>query len=106
MAKFVYLYSGGRMPESDAEQVAVMKAWDAWFHRLGDAIVDPGSPFTPSLRHISSSGAVSSESAGAVASGYTILQAESLDAAVQAGLDCPILQAGGQITVHEVLPVM
>ena len=31
MANFVLLYSGGSMPESQAEQAAVMQAWMAWF---------------------------------------------------------------------------
>ena len=29
MAKFILLYSGGSMPESEAEVAAVMKAWEA-----------------------------------------------------------------------------
>ncbi len=35
MANFVLLYSGGSMPETEAEQAAVMQAWGAWFGQLG-----------------------------------------------------------------------
>src|SRR5205823_86479 len=38
MANFVLLYSGGSMPETQAEQAAVMKAWEAWFGGLGSAL--------------------------------------------------------------------
>jgi len=46
MANFVLLYSGGSMPESEAERAAVMQAWGAWFGALGSAVVDGGNPFT------------------------------------------------------------
>src|SRR6266705_2582581 len=47
MANFVLLYSGGSMPETEAEQAAVMQAWGAWFGQLGSALVNGGNPFTP-----------------------------------------------------------
>ena len=31
MANYLLLYTGGSMPESPAEQEAVMQAWNAWF---------------------------------------------------------------------------
>ena len=47
MAKFILLYGGGSMPESEAEVAAVMKAWETWYGELGEAVLDPGDPFTP-----------------------------------------------------------
>ena len=38
MTDYLLLYSGGSMPESEAEQAAVMKAWDEWMHALGDGL--------------------------------------------------------------------
>ena len=35
MAKFILAYHGGGMPETEAEQAAVMAAWGAWFGNLG-----------------------------------------------------------------------
>ena len=46
MATYLLLYSGGRMPESEAEQAAVMQAWTGWFGVLGSALVDGGNPTT------------------------------------------------------------
>ncbi|HKF37191.1 MAG TPA: hypothetical protein VKB35_09845 [Ktedonobacteraceae bacterium] len=46
MANYLLLYSGGRMPESEAEQAAVMQAWTSWFGELGSALVDGGNPTT------------------------------------------------------------
>ena len=58
MAKYLLLYEGGSMPETDAERDAVMKAWDSWFHTLGGALADGGNPFTPASKKISADGSI------------------------------------------------
>ncbi len=79
---YVLLYSGGRMPESDEEQATVMKAWEVWMQGLGPALKDGGNPFTPGAsKTITADGAVR-DGAGS-ASGYSILTADSLDAATE-----------------------
>ncbi len=106
MANFVLVYSGGGMAESEAEQAAIMQAWGAWFGGLGSALVDGGNPFTPAAKSIASNGKVSDGPVGTMATGYSILKADSLDAAVEASKSCPVLQSGGQVTVYETFPVM
>jgi len=106
MAKFVLLYSGGSMPATEAEQAAVLQAWGAWYDGMGSAVVDPGNPFTPMAKSISSDGTVSDGPAGTMASGYTIISADSLDAATGMAKGCPVLQGGGQISVYETFNVM
>jgi len=106
MANFVLLYSGGSMPETQAEQAAVIQAWTAWYGELGSAVVDAGNPFTPVAKSIASDGTVSEGPVGSMASGYTVIKADSLDAAVQVARRCPVLQGGAKITVYETFPVM
>jgi len=106
MANFVLLYSGGSMPESQAEQAAAMQAWEAWFHQLGSAVVDGGNPFTPVAKSIASNGTVSDGPVGTMASGYSVIKADSLDAAVELARRCPVLQGGARISVFETFPVM
>src|SRR5215813_12994941 len=101
MAKFVLLYSGGSMPETETEQAAVLQAWTAWYEGLGRAVVDPGNPFTPMAKSITSDGTVSDGPIGTSASGYTIVDAGSLDEAVGMAKECPVLQGGAQISVYE-----
>ena len=106
MAKYVLLYSGGSMPETEAEQAAVMQAWGAWFGVLGSALVDQGNPFTGQAKSIASDGSVSDGAGDKAASGYSIIQADSLDAATTLAQGCPVLQGGAQITVLETFEVM
>lgn len=106
MANYLLLYSGGSMPATEAEQKAVMDAWTAWYTGLGEAVVDPGNPFTPMAKSVSSDGKVHDGPAGTMASGYTIIKAGSLDAAALLARGCPVLQGGAQITVYETFNVM
>jgi len=94
------------MPETQAEQAAVIQAWTAWYGELGSAVVDAGNPFTPVAKSIASDGTVSEGPVGTMASGYTVIKADSLDAAVQVARRCPVVQGGARITVYETFPVM
>ena len=104
MADYLLLYSGGKMPETQEAQAAVMAAWTAWFGELGSALKDGGNPFTGQAKSIASDGSVG-EGAGS-ASGYSILEADSLDAAVAMAKGCPVLQGGATISVYETFKVM
>jgi hypothetical protein len=107
MAKFLLLFhGGGAMPQTEAESAKVLKAWETWYTALGKAVVDPGNPFTPAAKKVASNGAVSNGPAGTMASGYTILEAESLDKAAKMAQSCPILTSGGEISVYETFNVM
>ncbi len=105
MANFLLLYSGGSMPETPAEQAEVMQAWGAWFGKLGSALVDGGNPFTPVAKRIAKDSSVSDAPAG-TASGYSVIKADSMGAAVELARACPVLLGGAQITVYETFPVM
>ena len=106
MANFVLIYSGGSMPESKIEQAAVLQAWGAWYGKLGSAVVDGGDPFTPKTKRIARDGTVSDGPVGTLASGYSILKADSLGAAVEMAKSCPVLHGGGQISVYETFQAM
>jgi hypothetical protein len=103
MSNYLLVYTGGNgMPESEAEQAAVMGAWGAWMGSLGDALVDGGNPVSGS-KQIASDGTVSDGAVGShPATGYSIIKADSHDAAVALAKQCPIIGVHkGQITVYE-----
>ena len=104
MAKYLLLYAGGSMPETEAEQAAVMTAWTNWFTELGPAVVDPGNPFNADSKTISAGPKI--VDAKATASGYSVIEADSLDAATDLAKGCPVLSGGASIGVYETFEVM
>jgi hypothetical protein len=106
MADFVLLYRGGSTPESEEERAAVTDAWTSWFGELGGAVKDGGNPFTESARHVRAYGSIGDVPASGMATGYSIVQAGSLDEATAVAKGCPVLTSGGEIEVYETFPVM
>ena len=104
MAKYLLLYAGGSMPETEAEQAAVMTAWTNWFTELGPAVVDPGNPFNADSKTISAGPKI--VDAKATASGYSVIEADSLDQAAKFAETCPVLLGGAQLMVFETFDVM
>jgi hypothetical protein len=105
MTNYVLVYRGGSgMPATEEEQQQVLAAWGTWYEKLGQALVDGGNPFGPSTS-IAADGTVT-EGAASGLTGYTILQADSLDAASRLGQDCPVLASGGTVEVYETFQAM
>jgi hypothetical protein len=104
MSKYVLAYNGGSMADTEEEQAASMAAWGAWIGSLGASLVDPGNPFGPSVT-VASDGAVSDGGTSHL-TGYSILEADSLEAATAQTKGCPQLTSGGSIEVYEIFPVM
>ena len=101
MSRFVLVYTGGGMPETEEEQAAVMAAWGAWYQGLGEAVADPGNPLG-GAKNISGGGVVADGAVGVPSSGFSILHADSMDAAIEMAKGCPMLDGyNGQITVYE-----
>jgi hypothetical protein len=83
-----------------------MKQWTTWFTKLGPAIVDPGNPFSGKVNKIDADGAVARGPVGRRASGYSIIEASSLDAATRLAKSCPVIKGGAQVAVYETFNVM
>ena len=94
------------MPETPAQQARVMKQWTTWFARLGPAIVDPGNPFSGRVSKIDADGSVAKGAVGRRASGYSIIEAPSLEAATRLAKGCPVIRSGAQVAVYEAFNVM
>jgi len=103
MANFVLAYRGGSVPETEADQQAVMEAWMGWFAGLGDAVVDGGAPFGPSMTR--SGDGSPAPGAPSELTGYSILTAGSLEEATEMAAGCPILSSGGSVDVYESMPM-
>ena len=78
-----------------------MAKWKAWIGGLGDAVVNPGTPLGKS-KTVSSAGA-SDDGGSNPISGFSVVNADSMDAALEMAKECPTLEIGGTIEVAEML---
>lgn len=102
MAKFLFVYHGGATPGSPEEGAKAMAAWNAWFGKIGDAVIDPGNPVGQS-HTVSSGGAVANGGANPV-SGYSVLNAADVEAAKAIAAECPmVLDGSGSVEVAEIV---
>lgn len=108
MAKYIFLYYNGGDPSqtSKEEMEGIMADWGKWYEEMGSSIVDGGAPFGPNGQ------AVSRDSADPVgewpASGYTIIEADSMEAAVEKAKGHPMhkhTDGEAVIRVYEAMPM-
>lgn len=91
MPEFIIAYRGGRKPESPEAGAAQKEKWMAWIGGLGDAVVNPGTPCTGAMT-VTPSGV---EPGGEHAlTGYSVVNADSMDAALEIARACPFLEMG------------
>ena len=101
MTNYLFIYHGGKHPETPEEMETVMKAWQTWLEELGDSVVDAGNPVGKSVT-VNSDGTVENHGGANPAAGYGIFQAESVEAAVEIARHCPILEAGGSVELADI----
>lgn len=113
MPKFMFVYRGGESKPEDMspEQMQqVMQTWMAWIQGGteagwmldgGDALKAEGRVVYPDATITDGPFAESKELVG----GYSMVQAENLDAAVKLTKDCPMFVAGGTVEVRELMNV-
>jgi len=88
-------------PDPQADQSAGDRdKWEAWATGLGDAIVNPGTPLKDS-KTVSANGVMDGGGPNPLM-GFSVVRAESLDAAIEMAKACPFL-AIGTIEVAEMM---
>lgn len=102
MAKYLFVYHGGKHPPNAADAKTVMDAWGAWFGSLGAAVIDGGNPVGKSST-VKSDGSLVDDGGANPVSGYSLIEASSLEDARKKAAGCPLLKAGGTI---EIAPAM
>jgi hypothetical protein len=104
MANYLLVYRGGSMPQTKEEQDQVMAAWNEWFGKLGDALVDGGNPASQT-KVVTKDGSVSAGGSDSP-SGYSIIKADSIEKAVELAKGCPVFLGGATVDVVETFAVM
>jgi hypothetical protein len=102
MAKYVLAYHGGKRAEKPEQIKQIMDAWGAWFGSLGAAVIDAGNPVGMSST-IKSDGSLVEGGGANPISGYSLIEASSLEDAHKKAKGCPILKAGGTIEIAQAM---
>jgi hypothetical protein len=105
MTTFLLAYHGGGMFETEEEQARETGAWEAWYEQMGDAVVDIGNPIGQHTT-ILPDGATSNDAVADPVTGFTIVEAADMGAAIEMARGCPILATGGRIEVGETYEAM
>ncbi|MGR3321419.1 MAG: hypothetical protein ACU0DK_05775 [Pseudooceanicola sp.] len=90
------------MPSTPEEQEAAMKAWGDWMGAVGAAMVDPGEPVGKS-KSVSSDGVA--DDVAHAAFGYSIVEADTIEAACEMARGNPMITGGGSVEVAEIIPI-
>ncbi len=107
MKKFIILYNGPATPPermSPEKTQEIMGKWKTWMEKVGNGMVDMGQPMANGQSVVDDG----SFSQTLELSGYSIIQAETMDQALELVKDHPFLsdQTGKfSVEVFELLPV-
>ncbi len=101
MAQYVIVYLGGNQPSSPEEGKQHFSKYMDWLASLGDAVVSPANP----LKNTSTVNPDGSVTTGGTTtmSGYTIVEAGSMEATLAIAKACPFLDIGGSLEVSELV---
>jgi len=107
MAKFILVYRGDATPPekmTEEQSNEVMGQWNVWMEKHGGSLVDLGAPFGART----SVGGDGNEQAPANLAGYTVVEADSLEAAKGFCDGHPFLHGTGAefaVDIFELVPV-
>ena len=93
MVKYMLFYNGPATPPG-----ASHAGWKDWFGKLGDALLDQGSPIVPNGAVMHGDGSIT-ESAARL-NGYSVISANTRNDALELIKDHPYLRLGSDYTIE------
>ncbi len=99
MPQYIIVYLGGDQPSSPEEGKRHFSKYMDWLSSLGDSAVSPANPLK-NTSTVNPDGTVTPGSTTTM-SGYTIIEADSMQAALAIARACPFLDIGGSLEVSE-----
>jgi hypothetical protein len=82
-----------RAPKGYRGSAQSFAAWNAWFERLGDSLLDRGNPVLDERSSLGNCGGDTE------LGGYTLITADDLEAATALAMGCPVLEEGGEVEI-------
>lgn len=99
MPQYVLVYLGGEEPSSPEEGKRNFAKYRKWLSSLGESAVSPANPLK-NTNTVNPDGTVTAGCMTAM-SGYTIIEADSMESALSVAKECPFLEVGGSLEVSE-----
>ena len=103
MPKFVFAYHGGKMADTPEESAKQMEKWKAWFADMGSDVVEIGNPV--GLSKTVSADGVADNGGSNPLSGFSLVSADNIEAAVELAKGCPIVTNEGSVEVAEAIDI-
>ena len=104
MSIFIISYLGGDMPANQADSAKHFDKYKGWLTSLGDSLVSPANPLKDT-QTINPDGSVTLGSTTAM-SGFSIIEADSIEIATEMARSCPFLDIGGSLEISELMQKM
>ncbi len=101
MPQYCITYLGGDQPSSPEEGKQHMAKYMNWLSSLGKSAVSPANPLKDTST-VNPDGSVTSGSKTTM-SGFTIIEADSMESALSVAKSCPFLETGGSLEVSELI---
>ena len=101
MPQYVIVYLGGDQPSSPEEGKQHFSKYMDWLSSLGDSALSPANPLK-NTSTVNSDGTVITGSTTSM-SGFTIIEADSMGAALSIAKACPFLDIGDSLEVSELV---
>jgi len=101
MNQYIITYLGGDQPSNPEEGQKNFAKYQAWLSSLGEAVLKPMVPFK-NTHTVNPDGSVA-EGSSVSMTGHTIIQAESIERAIEYAKSCPFLEINGSLEVAELV---
>ncbi len=101
MNKYIIVYLGGEQPSNADEANEHMVKYREWLASLGDSIVSALNPLKDT--HVISDKNYASPGSSTAMSGFTIIEANTLETVLEMSKSCPFLEIGGTLEVSELM---
>ena len=101
MAQYLIVYLGGDQPSSPEEGKQHFSKYMEWLSSLGDSAVSPANPLK-NTSTVNPDGTVTTGGTTTM-SGYTIIEADSMETALTIAKACPFMDIRGSLEVSELV---
>ncbi len=101
MPQYFISYLGGEQPASPEAGKQHMAKYMNWLSALGEKAVSPANPLKQTTT-VNPDGSVTDGGQTSM-SGFTIIDVDSMEAALAIAKDCPFLETGGSLEVSELM---